>query len=727
MIIKFLISLTYTAVVLVLCTACQNTDHSMPQRLQELGQKLFFVPENIYASKVKIAHYDELLQDKSDPNYHLYRFEKARHLLYSGQTREAITLFNTLLEEKKKKLTLIGLEASQEDKLDDYLALSYFRLGEQENCIHHHGAASCLLPISKAGVHHHVEGSQKAIQLYLKILEQDSQDLNSRWLLNVAYMTLGKYPQEVPKKWLIPPKAFESEYPLKTFPDIAVQAGVAVNKLSGGGITEDFNRDGFLDIMVTSWFADHQMQFFINNQNGTFSEKTEEAGLVGLTGGLNMLQADYDNDGWVDVLVLRGAWLGNLGKFPNSLLKNNGDGTFSDVTEAAGLLSFHPTQTATWNDFNRDGYLDLFIGNESASAESIHPCELYLNQQDGTFKEVAAAAGIQINQKDDFYFIKGVTSGDYDNDGWADIYVSKIDPGKPNLLFRNRGVNAAHIPQFEEVAQNAGLGENLSSFPTWFWDYDNDGLLDLFVAGYRHSPNRVITYDVAAEYLGLPHSAEKGRLYRNLGNGTFQDVAPALHLNKILYAMGANYGDLDNDGYLDLYLSTGEVHFESVIPNRMFRNDRGRVFQDVTTAGGFGHLQKGHAVSFADIDNDGDQDIHVVMGGAYEGDFYYNALFQNPYQGVNHWIGIRLEGVKSNRFGVGSRIEISLIENNQKRKIYREVGSGGSFGASPLGIAIGLGKAQRIEEIKIYWNALKSRPQILKNISLDRFISVREQ
>src|SRR5260221_8566643 len=135
--------------------------------------------------------------------------------------------------------------------------------------------------------------------------------------------------------------------------------------------------------------------------------------------------------------------------------------------------------------------------------------------------------------------------------------------------------------------------------------------------------------------MGLPYSSERPRLYHNNHDGTFSDVAKAAGLDHLLHAMGCNYGDLDNDGYLDFYLGTGDPSLGTLIPNRMFRNAQGRFFQDVTTSGGFGHLQKGHGVSFADFDNDGDQDIYTVIGGAYSGDHYRNVFFENPGHG-NH-------------------------------------------------------------------------------------------
>ena len=186
---------------------------------------------------------------------------------------------------------------------------------------------------------------------------------------------------------------------------------------------------------------------------------------------------------------------------------------------------------------------------------------------------------------------------------------------------------------FTEVSKRAGVNEPLYSFPTWFFDYDNDGYLDIFAGGYRG----INVGDVAADYLGRAHDAERPRLYRNLGNGTFTDVTKATGLYRMLLAMGSNFGDLDNDGWLDFYLGTGEPDLAALMPNRMFRNDAGKRFQDVTTSGGFGHLQKGHGVAFADLDHDGDQDIYQVVGGAVEGDTYRNVLFENPGHG-NSWV-----------------------------------------------------------------------------------------
>ena len=255
---------------------------------------------------------------------------------------------------------------------------------------------------------------------------------------------------------------------------------------------------------------------------------------------------------------------------------------------------------------------------------------------------------------------------------------------------------------FAEVAEEAAVQKPHFSFPTWFWDYDQDGFLDLFACSYSMERYSRFVEDVTAHYLGLPVQTEVPRLYRNRGDGTFEDVTGAVGLDQPLFAMGSNFGDLDNDGFPDMYLGTGEPELQSIIPNRMFRNDHGLRFLDVTTAGGFGHLQKGHGVAFGDIDNDGDQDIYAVLGGAYEGDVYQNSLFLNPGAG-HHWITLILEGRKTNRSAIGARIRVRVQSDRGPREIHTTVSTGGSFGSSSLRQEIGLGDATAVDWLEVRW------------------------
>lgn len=649
------------------------------------------------------------------------RHAYATELVRGGMTADAIQVLTV-------DDTGSGSPASEQERtLLDQLAIASLRLGEQQNCIHHAPAGACIIPIRASAIHRLPNGSLQAIGYYERILSRFRSDLSARWLLNVAYMTLGGYPEAVPSGYLVPGLEVDSsDFPF--FRNIAGSLGVDLDDLAGGVAVEDFNDDGLPDILATAHRLEDGVRFFLNDGRGGFIDHTRKAGLDGIAGGLNVVHADYDNDGFEDVLVLRGAWLGEAGRHPNSLLRNRGDGTFEDVTVQAGLLSYHPTQTAAWADFNLDGRLDLFIGNEeadrwlgawqTASSEAPlddvdHFSELYMNNGDGTFTDVAKAVGIEVNA-----FVKGVTWGDVDNDGLPDLYVSII--GSPNRLFMNRGPAASSGWRFEEVS--AGVHEPFFSFATWFFDFDNDGREDLFVAPYDLRRIGDAAGDVAREYLGYPVETEMPRLYRNIGDGRFEDVTESTGLDRVLFAMGGNFGDLDNDGYLDLYLGTGAPDLRSIIPNRMFRNDNARQFQDVTLAGGFGHIQKGHAVAFADLDRDGDQDVYASMGGVYSGDGFANVLFENPGAWPEHsWIVLDLVGTRANRSAIGARIRLTVEDRDGSlREIHRTVGTGGSFGSSTIQQEIGLGAALRIRELRITWPNRERSIEVFEDLEVSR-------
>jgi hypothetical protein len=637
-------------------------------------------------------------------------FSLAAELLKIGQSEAAMQQLQT-----SEELLRNGGFKPDSGSLSRIMMLEatvMLRIGEQENCLDMHNAESCLFPLSPAAYHKLPRGSRGAITVLTGQLKEHPQDLSARWLLNLAYMTLGEYPDKVPAEWLIPPKTFQSDCDFPRFTDVAGSLGVNVNGLAGGCILDDFDNDGFIDIVTSSWGLDGVLHYFHNDGDGHFSDRTAQAGLAGLMGGLNIQQTDYNNDGLLDIWVLRGAWTGKAGRIPPSLLRNNGDGTFTDVTEQAGLLSAHPTGTSVWFDYDGDGWLDLFIGHESLDPNDPDPCELYHNNHDGTFTECAAACGLDVRR-----FVKGVTCLDYDNDGRPDLYLSCLD-GK-NLLFHNDGTNASGQWKFSDATQRAGLNASYT-FPTWSFDYDNDGWEDIFVSGY--TANGV--GDVAADYLGLPNKGGLAKLYHNNHDGTFTDVTEKMHLNRVFLTMGCNYGDLDNDGWLDFYLGTGNPDFTMLIPKRMYRNAEGKVFEDVTTAGGFGHLQKGHGIGFADFENSGNQDVYEVMGGAYVGDTAFNVLYHNPGN-TNRWLKLKLEGTKSNRAAIGARINVTVQTPGGLRHIYRTVNSGSSFGSNPLRQEIGLGNATKIESVEIKWPA-SGILQTLTDLELDRFYRVRE-
>jgi hypothetical protein len=634
-------------------------------------------------------------------------------LINAGFVEKAITeIENRLTNQKETEVT------SSNKELYNLLGLTYLQKGEEDNCVEHHTAKSCIIPIEEDGLHQDTSSAEKAISIYLKILKAFPNDLQARWLLNLAYMTLGDYPEGVPRNVHIPDIAKTKTTEIPEFRDVAIHLGVHATGLAGGVVSEDFDNDGLLDLMVSSYGLNDPLQLFRNMGKGKFEDITQAAGLKGLTGGLNLLQADYNNDGFSDVLVVRGAWLGDYGRFPNSLLRNNGNNTFTDVTREAGLLSYFPSQTAAWADFNKDGFLDLFIGNESP--DSPHPCELYVNKGDGTFEEVAQHVGISV-----VGVIKGAAWGDINNDGLPDLYLSDLSGN--NRLFLNRCGASRSSWQFVEIAAISGVQEPYHSFPVWFWDFNNDGFEDIFVSGYTLNRMDKAAEDEARALLGKKRMAEAPRLYKNNGDNSFTDVSKTYGIHRSLYTMGCNYGDLDNDGFLDFYLGTGTPNLNAIVPNRMYRNLEGKRFEDVTFQGGFGHIQKGHGIAFFDYDNDGDQDIYEVMGGAVSGDTFQNILFENGGNS-NAWITLRLVGKTANRSAIGARIKITVKEKTgTERSIYTTVSSGGSFGASSLQQEIGLGQIKEIQEVKIWWPDDTNTVSTFQELKHNSFVTIHQQ
>jgi hypothetical protein len=686
-----------------------------PAKMTDLLQQLErrnYNSQNIFSSDARLAASDSLLKVDS-PNYDVQLLlKKALFELQEGHEQQAVDIYS--------KVSKLPPYMNPVNVMPDQ-AVAFMRLGERANCMLGHNGSSCIFPIKGAGIHQAQTGSQQAIETLENILKSNSHDAQSRWLLNIAYMTLGRYPDQVPAQYMIPNlNADDGRYKVKPFTDVAANVGINLNSRAGGSIADDFDGDGYIDIITSGMDLQDHMHYFHNNGDGTFSDRTAQSGLQDEVGGLNIEQTDYNNDGLPDIFIMRGGWLRDgFGNQPSSLLKNNGNGKFTDVTIAAGLQFMHPTQTAVWADFNNDGWLDVFIGMEShggTDPKNNHPSALYMNNHDGTFNEMAQKAHCGIND-----FVKGVTSADYNNDGWPDIFVSTMSGRK--YLLKNKCKGGKNV-DFEDVTEKAGINITQNTFTTWFYDYNNDGWPDILIGSYNFTTT--LGYYAALEALGTP-VANNGNifLFKNNRDGTFTNVTRDVGLNKVVFSMGGNFGDIDNDGYPDIYFGTGNPDFGSLIPNKLFRNIGGKKFADVTSSSRTGNLQKGHGVSFADFRNNGLQDIFIEMGGAYIGDAYKSALYLNPGQNNNNWIGLKLVGKKSNRSAIGSQIKVSFTENGLQRSVFKDVNSGGSFGSSPLRQEIGIGQASIIDDIEIRW-AGSGTVQHLQKIKPNQFLKITE-
>ena len=367
----------------------------------------------------------------------------------------------------------------------------------------------------------------------------------------------------------------------------------------------------------------------------------------------------------------------------------------------------YPTQTAAWADYDLDGDLDLYIGNEGPTSSTdpllvptggaAFPSQLFRNDG-GRFVDVARALGVTNDR-----FAKGVAWGDVDDDGDPDLFVSNL--GR-NRLYINRGREG-----FVDETEARGLGSENRTFATWFFDFDNDGDLDLFVASYGATSEQVF----AGYLLAASEGSVAPLLYENDG-GWFIDVSRQAGFGKPILAMGANFGDLDSDGYLDIYLGTGVPNFDALMPNVVLHNQAaeqevGRRFVDATFSSGLGHLQKGHGVAFADLNGDGLEDLFQQLGGAYPYDSYRNVVFLNPSASTSSsdrttpkGAVFRFEGERANPFAVGARVTVTLSNNaGGSRELHRQLGPGGSFGGSSLQLELPYLGTELPMKIEVRW------------------------
>ena len=355
------------------------------------------------------------------------RFALAQLHAYDGRMDRALAEYQRAFETAR-----IGVPAAAA-RMIEALGVAHLHKAGTENGADRAPGDICLLPLRPGQSYAKTENSERAIEYFLNFLKQQPDNLEVRWLLNLAYMTIGRYPDSVPPAYLISPATFVSTEDVGRFRDVAPQAGLNVVATAGGVIVDDFAGTGRYDVVTSNFDSCGPLHYFRNNGDGTFTERTSAARLDGQLGGLNLVQTDYNNDGCKDILVLRGGW-----ELPqrNSLLRNDCDGTFTDVTAASGLAEpATASQTAAWADVNNDGLLDLFVGNEDRAMQ------LFLNKGGSAFEDISRPAGI-----DRGGFTKGVSAADYDNDGFVDLYVSNFKG--QNFLYRNNRDNT-----FTELAR----------------------------------------------------------------------------------------------------------------------------------------------------------------------------------------------------------------------------------------------------------------------------------
>jgi len=593
------------------------------------------------------------------------------------------------------------------------LGLAEFRLGEVskatekfeyliQNYRRHSGAYYYL------GVIHLRQGNYtKAIPALKEALRIKPRDLEAMWNLWLAFSKVGGYPEDLEDEFKIEISKAKIKKPLVKFTDIAVEKNMAKVDGGRGSAWGDYDNDGDLDIFAVGNFAPHVL--YRNNGDGTFTDVAAQAGVADPRGGWGCLFADYDNDSDLDIYVTRNGW---FGAGENTLYRNNGDGTFTDVTKESGVEDPETSFCAAFGDYDNDGYLDLYIADGVLGDGA--PNVLYHNNGDGTFTDVAAQAKVDHRGK-----AIGTAFGDYDKDGYLDIHVANV--AQPNVLYHNNGDGT-----FTDVTEKAGMKLPITSgFVTFFLDYDNDEDLDIFISNFG-SFQAFIESQIAGEAL---QDSDRQMLYRNNGDGTFTDVTKDAGLYKSFGSMGANFGDIDNDGYLDIYLANGGPQMGRLEPDALFHNNGDGTFSDITDVAGIDSIGKGHGATFGDYDGDGDLDIYVPVGGPFSGDQWPNRFYRNEGNSVakgetvvhNHWLVIKTVGVKSNRDGIGAKLTMTA----GNLKLYAEVSGGCGFGSTnSLPVEFGLGNNNRAEIVKIQWPS--GVVDTLVNVSANQIIKVTE-
>ena len=570
------------------------------------------------------------------------------------------------------------------------LGLAEFRLGEAdkaaerfENIIQNYrryfGAYYYL------GVYHLRHGNfEKAVENFKESLRLKPRDPETLWNLWTAYAKLGGYPEELPEEFKIDLRGevtlpLHSPQPTAKSQFTNIAADLEMDKVDGGrgSAWGDYDNDGDLDIVAVGTYQPHAL--YRNNGDGTFTNVAAQAGIADPRGGWGSLFADYDNDGYPDLYITRGGWSGAA---ENTLYHNNGDGTFTDVTHTAGVADPQSSFCAAWADYDNDGYIDLYIADGVIGDGAANV--LYRNNGDGTFTNTAEIAGVANTGNS-----LGTAWGDYDKDGYIDLHV--VNFGQFNVLYRNNGDGT-----FTDVTATTGMNLPVTdAFVTFFLDVDNDADLDIFI-----SNSGSFQAFIAGQIIGTaPYDGDRQMLYRNNGDGTFTDITREAGLYHAFGAMGANFGDINSDGYLDIYLATGAPQMGRLERDALFRNNGDGTFTDATFALGLGNIGKGHGVTFGDADTDGDVDIYVSVGGAFIGDQWHNLFYLNTGAG-NNWLTLKLVGVKSNRDGIGAKVTLRVGDSI----IYREVSGGCGFGSTnSLQLEIGLGAHTKVDTLEIVW------------------------
>jgi len=481
----------------------------------------------------------------------------------------------------------------------------------------------------------------------------------------------------------------------------------------GGALFFDYDRDGWIDIYACSgtWLEGVSKmekpsvlpgnRLYRNKGNGTFEDVTKKAGVGGPWYSMGAVAGDFNNDGYPDLFI------SNYG--PNVLLKNNGNGTFSDVTKKAGVAGGAECSVgAVWFDYDNDSYPDLYVGNYLAfdpeykyyyapdgfpgpMAYDAQKDVLYHNNGDGTFEDVTEKMGI----RDTDGRAMGVGAADYDEDGFVDVYVA--NDHTLNYLWHNDGGKGFTDRGTMSGTAFSQAGEATVSMSVDFADFNEDGLLDLFVSDDTYCS-----------------------LYENVGNGIFTDKGIPSNISTSaaqFVGWSSSFMDYDNNGLIDIFKTNGALKHLYGQEDQMFQNEGGGKFKDISLELGkyFSQEFVGRGACAGDYDNDGDMDIFVVNLNSH------CVFLRNNKGNQNNWIILNLTGTTSNRDGIGARIKLT---SGGKTQIAQRKTTTGYLSQNDPRIHFGLAKNQIVDLIEITWPS--GKVQTLENVTPNQILEVKE-
>ena len=560
-----------------------------------------------------------------------------------------------------------------------------------------------VVPYTIASIYLRMERHDEGIPFALQACRDVPGDIKYRWMLRALTLHAGRPEATIPEQFRLKvPQGARSGFRLQ---DVTQSSGAGRLALGRGASWGDFDNDGREDILVGAERAPFCL--FRNLGDGSFTDVAAQMGLrdpVGL-GCYASQFIDYDNDGFQDVFFTSNGWGGGGRLF---LFHNESGSQFRDVTESAGLGGPLNAFGASWADFDNDGHVDLAVATGIIDPEGGDRLRLYHNEGNGVFREVGQQAGLI--QKARWI---SVAWGDYDGDGRQDLLATSFDKGP--FLFRNLGEG-----RFEDVSVKTGIRTNTQAYTPEFFDYDNDGNLDLFVSTYPGGDVEVKDM-INAKLSGasVPPSQEQ-LLFHNNGDGTFTRVSRDAGIAGWYGGMSSQVGDFDNDGFDEIVIGTGNPALDWCEPKPLFHNDGHGKFVDVAHSAGLVHFGMLHGAALADYDNSGNLSLFGSFGGFYWGSRETSKLYRNLGSG-NSSLEIRLIGTRSNRDAIGTKVSAFAGEN----KVHKWVNGGNGFGCANSKIVhLGLGREKRVDRLDVLWPS--GLRQSFKNVLVGQRIEVTE-